>query len=115
MAEEERTQADGRSAASQREAGERSPAVVALDAILLFVENLLAFRVVLGFLGETDASNVVYRLTDVLVAPLNRAFSALVLRADNSTLEIVTVALVFGLVVLHAALDRRMAPGPPAR
>jgi hypothetical protein len=90
-------------------APERHPVILALDIILLVLENLLAYRVVLDFLGGQSTSTIVHTLTDGIVAPLNRLWSGFLIRSDSSVLEISAVILVFLLVYLHGKLDRSAA------
>lgn len=77
------------------------------DTILLAVENLLAFRVVLSFLGASS-NNIVNKLTQPFVLPFYWIEDVLSLKTNNSTLELLPVILVFLLVILHSYLDRNI-------
>lgn len=78
-----------------------------LDAVLILAENLLAFRVVVSFLGG-GGGDLIYKITNPLVAPFFFMQRVLTAKADNSVLEIIPVILVFALAIIHSHLDKKV-------
>jgi hypothetical protein len=77
----------------------------ASDAVLVVLENLLAFRVVFSYLGVQ--TTLIHKITDIFLMPFAFLKSRLTFTVDSSALELVSVFLVFALILLHRYLDRR--------
>lgn len=76
-----------------------------LDYLLIFVENLLAIRVVFSYLGSQET--FVHFLSNFLLFPLSSLIRATTLVSDSSRLELFTAGLVVALFYLHRFLDRK--------
>lgn len=73
--------------------------------LLILFENLLAFRVVLGYLGA-ETRNFISYITAPLLYPFDGLNRALTFYADNSRLELLPVLLIFVFFLIHRYLDR---------
>jgi hypothetical protein len=82
---------------------------VVSDIFLVFLENLLAFRLVFNFLGISSSNflaNAVYILTSPFVSFVNLNFPSLSIPAENSLFEGGTVISFFIFYGLHYTLSR---------
>lgn len=79
----------------------------AADMLLLLFENLLAFRIVLGYLGA-ESRNFISYITAPLLFPFGRLNQLLTFYADNSRLELLPVILLFLFFLAHRYLDREV-------
>jgi len=82
------------------------------DLFLVIVENLLAFRIVLKFLGAPSLNpffSSFYLLTDFFAGFGLRALSALNASAENSVFEGSTVLVFFLIYTLHQLILRRQS------
>lgn len=80
------------------------------DLLMVIIENLLAIRVVLKFLGASPSNPLVgsfYLLTDVLAQPWLRIFSILNANSKQSIFEGSTILLFFLIYFLHQLAQRR--------
>lgn|GEM_PF-3683800 len=73
------------------------------DVLLLFVENLLAFRVVLSYLGARDT--VIHRFSDIFLFPFKPLIALTSFVSDSSILELLPAVLVIVLFFVHRFLD----------
>jgi hypothetical protein len=79
------------------------------DIFLVFLENLLALRLVFSFLGVSPSNflvNAVYILTSPFVSFINLNFPSLSIPAENSLFEGGTVISFFIFYGLHYALSQ---------
>lgn len=83
---------------------------ILIDVFLIFIENLLAFRVVFRFLSLTPVNPLVssvYSITNPLVSYLNMNYSSLLsVFADKSVFEGGTVIVFFVLYAFHFVLNK---------
>jgi hypothetical protein len=83
---------------------------VLTDIFLIFIENLLAFRVVFRFLGLTSENPLVgsvYTITNPLVSYLNMNYPSLLsVSAKKSIFEGGTVIIFFVLYASHFLLNK---------
>lgn len=80
------------------------------DLSMVMIENLLAIRVVLKFLGALPSNPLVgsfYLLTDVFAQPVLKVFPGLVVSSEQSIFEGSTILLFFLIYVLHQLAQRR--------
>ncbi len=78
-----------------------------LDGLLILAENMLAFRVVVSFLGG-GGGDLIYKITNPLLVPFSFLQKFLTLKADNSILELIPIVLVFALAIIHSYFDRKV-------
>lgn len=89
------------------ETTERHIGVNFFDTLLLFIENLLAFRVVFSYLGAKGT--LIHRLTDLFLFPLKPLIAATNFTSDSSVLELIPAVLVVLLFFIHRLLDGYLA------
>ncbi len=80
------------------------------DLSMVIIENLLAIRVVLKFLGVSPLNPLVgsfYLLTDVFAQPGLKVFPNLTLNSEQSIFEGSTILLFFLIYFLHQLAQRR--------
>ncbi len=78
-----------------------------LDVFFLILENLLAFRIVMSYLGNEQS--IFHAISNVVLFPLSGLMQKAVYRVDNSTLDILAVVIVFILLGLHKLVDKKQS------